>query len=309
MKKCPEKQELVKFLDFESGEVLQPAIKEHVEKCQLCQNELAKIKTTEENLKRHAQAAFSGNSIKQNAMEQIRSLKPVNQLTSRKSKWFWILAPGLAVILVASLVNSVVNHGKQKTLVSMRASGINSLIDAMSADPGREIDLATIVAPMRIKGDFVFKIKAAAFSEISHSGESTIFPAINGVLKLETTSATLKLLSGNPVKIFVNGVLELIDKTPVEFAIKSGDKALPSGKTPAVQLDKTDIDFDNIAEMAASKTCKIADKKTEVESMVASDTEIKENIEEVPTSVSDQNSDYRQNLNPFLDNPVNLNEN
>lgn len=312
MKKCPEKNDLFRFKDGELDAPVRTSIEEHLKTCKSCEADMAFVDACEKELRKHAENVFSGISIKNRAMKEIRSTKQLApaEESRKKTSWLWILAPGIAIIMFAALATSNKKPVHKVFSVSCHASALDCQFGNQVAEMGRTIDLESLVAPMKLSGKFVFTVVASTTSTFEHSGKSEIFPISKSKLTFCSTEATFKLLNGNPVEIIVNGVARLVGKEPVQIHPQSGQALdlfkVVGSSTKAVIATHSQIDLP----APATETSKL---KIEPEVAPVSVTILSTDSSVITDVQSSSGAEITQpvtgSVNPFLDNPLELNGN
>jgi len=124
-------------------------VQNHLKECEGCRGILASITSAEKDLRKNVEISLSGISVKDRSMKVVRDLKrpdPVAVKNVKKSPWFYILAPGLAVIFFVALFTAVKPTVKNSFVVSCHASGADSHFNGIFAQTGKEIDFQPFLA-------------------------------------------------------------------------------------------------------------------------------------------------------------------
>ncbi|MDN5279561.1 MAG: hypothetical protein PWR01_3526 [Clostridiales bacterium] len=314
MKKCPEKIDLLKYLDGELEASARAAFERHLNECPNCRNELALFKAAEKHIKDDFNTAFRDVSVKKAVMKEIK--KPVRTAAPtgkapQKTSWFWILAPGIAIILFAALFTLVRKPACRTIIYTCQAMASSSRINGHKAELGKVYDLGGIFSPMRIDGDFIFTVIASATSKFQHSGVSVISPVENDVLKIQSASSTWLLLEGEPVGIVINDKKRTINKRLLEVVeqnLGSADRAIDINASATVQQPQK-IETVTFSEYIATDTSNLNVEETLTETETEKTAPVSPENEDDSASASHNTAPVNRNLNPFLDKPLELNGN
>jgi hypothetical protein len=319
MKKCPDKQMLYDCLDKELQDSVSSDVREHINNCSTCRAELDEMTAAEKLLKENFHRVVAESSVKNKIMEQVKSLsqpQPQPQPPpEKKSFWLWILAPGMAIIFMAALLMSINPADRQVVKLECYAAVINSTIDGLVLTPDHTLDLSSVAAPVRFQGEFIFNLIATETTRFKLLGSATLVSFKGGSMTFSSANATLELLSGKPLQIVFNGKPKwLSTEKSISSKSSSTNQNFEAGKV-ATQSAET------IASSSSRQTeNKAADTKAALASATTPDVKTSqgneakddckqptEQVNELPVSASE--TTVPKNPNPFLDKPLNLQEN
>ncbi len=301
MKKCPDKKLLFSLDDPELSIDDRVKLESHLQNCVKCRKLAAEARAAEEEFKSRVATAFVPGIIKNAAMQQIRlaaKSKAPTEKSERRSTWFWILAPGIAVILFAALFSSKPVHRHNAVMVNCHASSENSKVNNQSIEFGHQIQMQQL--PMKLEGNFVFTMVATHTSSFEHSGVSELIDASFENLEFANASATFTLISGNQIRVKINGQNREIDICPMRV----GRSLRPrQGVRGQVASDSVTV-HENASGPAELN---IASAPVELE-IIASDTPLPVEVN-VTAPASSEKPVTDETVNPFLDKPLILNGN
>jgi hypothetical protein len=325
MKKCPDKQMLYDCLDKELQDSVSSDVREHINNCSTCRAELDEMTAAEKLLKENFHRVVAESSVKNKIMEQVKSLSqpqpqpqpqpPPQPPPEKKSFWLWILAPGMAIIFMAALLMSINPADRQVVKLECYAAVINSTIDGLVLTPDHTLDLSSVAAPVRFQGEFIFNLIATETTRFKLLGSATLVSFKGGSMTFSSANATLELLSGKPLQIVFNGKPKwLSTEKSISSKSSSTNQNFEAGKV-ATQSAET------IASSSSRQTeNKAADTKAALASATTPDVKTSqgneakddckqptEQVNELPVSASE--TTVPKNPNPFLDKPLNLQEN
>lgn len=303
MKKCPDKKLLYSLDDPELSLKERVALESHLQKCPGCQAEIEAFQTAEENFKADALIAFVPGIIKNAAMQQIRlEVKPAkDRLARKKLSWFWILAPGLAIILFAALFNAQQPPRHRQAMVGCYASAENSRINEKVVEFGHQIALQNL--PLKLDGNFVFTLIATQTSSFEHSGQSELVAAEFERIEFRNASAAFTLLSGNQMSVMINGEIKEIDICPLRISMNKEVKPVQAGEVETVKNEQSAA-----ATLPADLNQNPA-SATAMPAHVASETGVASSPVTGSGTAASENAHVEENVNPFLDKPLKLNGN
>ncbi|MGM0598244.1 MAG: anti-sigma factor family protein [Candidatus Rifleibacteriota bacterium] len=238
MKSCPEKIDLYRFIDKDLSSENAEEIYQHIRQCRSCRIEVEEIINKEKAVCRNFDEAFSGSRLKEKVLTKIAELKlepdqnEEKKLSARKI-WFWIFAPGLAIIFFAALLNTVQlmkTRDNITQLITCKAIGQNAFYNNQPVVPGKEINLLDLAQPATIEGNFIFKVTSETTSTFSHIGKSVLKPVKNLKLEFINSDAVFKLLEGQPVKIIINKSEHWLNKQNYKATSRQSDKKISEKK-------------------------------------------------------------------------------
>lgn len=301
MKKCPDKKLLYSLDDPELSLKERVALESHLQKCPGCQAEIEAYQAAEENFKADALIAFVPGIIKNAAMQQIRlEVKPAkDRFAKKKLNWFWIFAPGLAIILFAALFNAQQPPRHHQAMVGCYASAENSRVNEKAVEFGHQIALQNL--PLKLDGNFVFTLVATQTSSFEHSGQSELVAARFDRIEFRNASAAFTLLSGNQMSVMINGEIKEIDICPLRTSTNKYIKPVQTGPAETVQNSQSapatlPADLGQDPASATTMPDHVASETGAASSPVAG-------------SAITENAHVEENVNPFLDKPLKLNGN
>jgi hypothetical protein len=238
MNSCPEKTDLYRFLDEDLSAEKAEEINQHIRHCQNCRIEIEEIVNNEKAVRNNFDKAFSAGNLKEKVFAEIARLKvdtdqsQIKNLSARKI-WFWIFAPGLAIIFFAALLNTMQllkSNGNIVQLISCQAVGKNAFFNNQPIVPGKEINLDDLTQPVSIEGNFIFKVTSNTTSTFSHIGKSVLKPVKNLQLEFINSAAVFKLLEGKPIKVKINQKEHWLNKKSLKTAFWQRDKKISRQK-------------------------------------------------------------------------------
>lgn len=301
MKKCPEKELLV--TDFDSHESAE--LEAHLLGCGKCRAEVAQIQAIEAAMRKNAEAAYVPGRIRDAAMTEINKAAKVSAPTpkNRTLSWFWIFAPGMAIIFIASLLTTSLNPPSRtisSALVSCQASSKYSTVNNRLIEFGSRVELAHL--PIQLSGSFLFSVAATDTCIFELNGQSELIAIADGEIAFRNASATFSLLRGESLEISINSQRRLLASVPVQVGACIGVLPVLPGENRIPEIPK--------------KTETIADPETAPSAAVKKNPE--ESVVEIPADhvileepdivVPDERPADRP-VNPFQDQPIDLNGN
>ena len=306
MKKCPEKELLYRFDDDQLSNAQRAQLESHLQKCPDCRREMVEIKEFEQSLHKQALAAFPRSTIRSRAMKRIQNENPGGEKAVAKgsafSPWTWVLAPGLAIILIAAMMTSKPRIVRHENIVSCHASAENARVNNHQIPLGQPVALAQF--PVSLEGSFIFAVIATETTTFEHSGRSELLSAKIDNIEFRNTCATFTLISGSPISVTVDGEKQVVDVNPVGIGI------LPIVPKPVVVEYNGVIDASE-SEGIASLTA--VDNEPGPSAIATEpETNVETNGNELPDVVVPASHDapiQDSNGNPFLDKPLILNGN
>jgi hypothetical protein len=299
MKKCPDKKLLFSLDDPELSIDDRVKLETHLQNCSKCRKAAAEVRAVEEEFKSRVATAFVPGIIKNAAMQQIRlSAKSASPKPIKRSFWFWILAPGIAVILFAALFSSKPVHRHNAALVNCHASSENSRVNNQAVEFGHQIRMQQL--PMKLEGNFVFTMIATNTSSFEHSGVSDLVNASFEKLEFANASATFTLISGNQVQIIINGLNREIDICPIRVGntvhpVQSNSDTVASHSLKTIDVASGPAELNPASSVA------------ELETLASDATSVGE--ENIVAPASAEKPIVDETVNPFLDKPLILNGN
>ena len=332
MKNCPEKIDLYRFIDKDLSSEKAEEMNQHIRQCQSCRLEVEEIINTEKSLRRNFDTLFSGNGLKEKVLADISDLKiesDRNQTPNPSARkiWFWIFAPGLAIIFIAALLNTIQlmkPNNDVVHLVTCQAVGENAFYNNKPVGLGKEINLLNLAQPVCVKGNFIFKVTAKTTSTFSHIGESVLKPLKNFQLEFINSDAVFKLLEGKPLEIKVNNKKHLLNHKKLKTSFSQADKKIAEEKHISAEKNQQNAS-QSMSLATCSRAITINDKnnakhkkepKDKVskasESILPSAeiaTESAQQEEKIETITSDSlllKPEEQQPANPFEDQPLKI---
>jgi hypothetical protein len=323
MKKCPEKFNLYQVLDSENKEKVDSEIELHLKNCSACREELEQIRKVETALKKQVDTVLADSPVKKNVVERISKteIQADNEDRAKKQKsplWFWILAPGILIILVAAISMSIGKKEVHYLSLTCMAASNDSLVNQSNLSMGSQINLTGAHLPVQFAGDFIFTVtKSGVKSVFKLSGEASLDSIRDNTLEFKGDTASFKLVEGPDITMFFNSKKLKLSKDvnkadPLSKNISDGETGkvehqLNNGSCSSKIADirqkddqKTSHTGKKIASgsktSSASLTVFISTCTVDVKSL--EDDSVKDNASKT------QNS--HENLNPFLDKPLEI---
>ncbi|GEM_PF-3802143 len=294
MKKCPDKQLLYSIDDPELNIDDRVALESHLQACPRCREEVAAVRSAEEAFKADVNGIFRSGEIRKRAMNEIIKNHSIEAERHKKAKymWLWVLAPGLAIVLLAALFHAVVpRQSTHQRLVTCQAHSDNAMVNEKIYEFGRMVELQHL--PVELNGSFIFTSAGQQAWSFEHCGVSTLVKAEQQAVEFVKASATFNLLSGDPVTVKIDGSnLVIGELKPVDRV--TATSALETIIVPAVASEPADI----IGDIEPDQVMPV---ELPVSSLTA---EAPEN--QLPAS---ETAPHEELVNPFLDKPLLINGN
>lgn len=210
MKKCPEKEILMAYVDGElEGEEL-AGLRAHLNDCKSCSEEVSACAADAAVIKAGFDELFSRHRVSEKIMSQVRKTVPaaVEVVAARPAVPLWkrllIPALGLTLLFVALMLMWPANsryHGTQNS-ISYHALNDNSTVNGVVVSREQMFTVKPCEKQL-LSGIFLFSSLESP-SEISMQGSAMISVSDNCVLQLTDARVELNLMKGSGFQLVVN---------------------------------------------------------------------------------------------------------
>lgn len=283
--KCPEKEQLMLFVDGELDALESSEVKSHLEVCESCRREAEEFRLdlkTEAMLRDKITSSFEKRSVSNKIMEAVKAEPRIagakNTSSSLWLNWFFkFMVPALAIAIAlfmfflgSSSSQSPAKYTGKAYRISVMANNNESFVDGKAYTSTESFDV-TAESFKKLDGSFIVNVVTPTqFYSIGVEGKANMsFDLATMKPVFDDCSAKITMLQGESANLKINGEsFGLNIKNPFDNTKEVEQKALIEGKT--------------------KKSTEVADKAENKLEAIASPTEITVTVEEKNISESDK---------------------
>ncbi|MDD3146805.1 MAG: zf-HC2 domain-containing protein [Candidatus Riflebacteria bacterium] len=249
MKKCPEKEILMAYVDGELENDERAKLRVHLEKCSKCAKEVAAISEDSLIIKTGIDELFARHRVNDKIMAEIQKSR-VPVATTKDNEvvnpwWQRLLWPalGLALLFLAIVMLIPSGHRYHGSAVSVSFHALNddSTIDGVVV-PSDQVFKLQACSRQALCGNFLFSTVAENPTEFIMKGTAMVSFADQAIVDFDKAEVELDLVNGSGVNVRVNNSLVSLTSGSVNYRSFSPPVEAVIGAVKTIIATETIID-------------------------------------------------------------------